>query len=98
MYGITKKTLTDVYQELENIEVNDNAFEPVAQLLDEAIELSSKICTRNSYTLTALEKTWKQKLQAAGAIEKHLPSHLTELDEVRKGVMMEVYSNLYFGI
>ena len=98
MYGITKKTLTDVYQELENIEVNDNAFEPVAQLLDEAIELSSKICARNSYTLTALEKTWKQKLQAAGAIEKHLPSHLTELDEVRKGVMMEVYSNLYFGI
>lgn len=98
MYGITKKTLTDVYQELENIEVSDNAFEPIAELLDEAIALSSKICPRNSYTLTALEKTWKQKLQAAGVIEKHLPSHLTELDEVRKGVMMEVYSNLYFGI
>lgn len=98
MYGITKKTLTDVYQELENIEVSDNAFGPIAQLLDEAIELSGKICIRNSYALTALEKTWKQKLQAAGSIEKHLPSHLTELDEVRKGVMMEVYSNLYFGI
>lgn len=98
MYGLTKKTLSDVYQELEDIEINDNAFEPMAQLLDEAIELSGKICPRNGQTLTALEKTWKKKLQEAGAIEKHLPSHLTELDEVRKGVMMEVYSNLYFGI
>lgn len=98
MYGITKKTLSDVYQELDDIEISDNAFELVAQLLDEAIDLSSKICPRNSYALTALEKTWKKKLQEAGAIEKHLPSHLTELDEVRKGVMMEVYSNLYFGI
>lgn len=98
MYGLTKKTLSDVYQELENIEINDNAFEPMAQLLDEAIDLSGKICPRNGFTMTTLEKTWKKKLQEAGAIEKHLPSHLTELDEVRKGVMMEVYSNLYFGI
>lgn len=98
MHGLTKKTLSDVYQELDDIEINDNAFEPMAQLLDEAIDLSSKICPRNGHTLTALEKTWKKKLQEAGEIEKHLPSHLTELDEVRKGVMMEVYSNLYFGI
>ena len=98
MYGITKKTLSDVYQELETIEVTDNAFEPIAQLLEEAVVLSSKICPRNSYAMTSLEKTWKQKLQQAGAIEKHLPSHLTELDEVRKGLMMEIYSNLYFGI
>lgn len=48
--------------------------------------------------LTALEQTWKQKLQTAGAIEKHQFSNLTELDKVCKEMMMEVYSNLYFGI
>jgi hypothetical protein len=98
MHGITSKTLDDVYRELESIQVDDHAFGTIANLLDESIALTSKICPRNSYAMSALEKIWKQKLQKAGEIEKHLPSHLTELDEVRKGLMMEIYSNLYFGI
>jgi hypothetical protein len=98
MHGITSKTLDDVYRELESIQVDDHAFGTIANLLDESIALTSKICPRNSYAMSALEKIWKQKLQKAGEIEKYLPSHLTELDEVRKGLMMEIYSNLYFGI
>jgi flagellar hook-associated protein FlgK len=91
-------SLDDVYQQLETMTVSVDSAHVLGQLLEESANLISKTCTRNHYSLKALQITWKKRLDAAVADVNHPTAQLQELDSVRIGIMNEIYSLLFFGV
>lgn len=90
--------LDDVYGELEQMKVEADSVNHLNELLEQCTNLIAKTFTRNHYAIKALQSTWKKRLNTAAEIAPHLPSRLHELEQVRQGIMNEIYSLLYFGI